>query len=82
MLLALHTLTAVGTLEQCGGEFSLCPDGSCALTQSGCGRCPAGQYACPLSKQCVASAADWQSCPSLKGTYLDWTLTGSMVCRS
>ena len=23
----------------CGGEYSLCTDGSCALTQSACGKC-------------------------------------------
>ena len=71
LLLVAATATA---LDHCGGEYSLCPDGSCALTASACGRCDAGAYACPLSTVCVATLDDYETCPGLTGTYLDWTL--------
>jgi len=60
----------------CGGEYSLCTDGSCALTQSACGKCATGQYVCPLSTKCMDSLDEYAaSCPDLKGTHYDWTLS-------
>ena len=40
-----------------------------------CGSSPTGKYVCPISKQCVNSAADYMNCPDLKGTFLDWTMS-------
>ena len=40
--------------------------------------CPApatGKYVCPISKKCINSVADYPSCPGLKGTHLDTSLT-------
>ena len=60
----------------CLGEFSLCADGSCTLTNgTGCGRCAAGEYLCPSDQRtCVPDAASYVHCPGLRGTHLDWTL--------
>ena len=65
VLLLATTATA---LDYCGGEYSICPDGSCALVATDCGRCDAGAYACPLSTTCLASLDDYESCPGLDGT--------------
>jgi len=62
-------------LKYCGGEYSVCSDGSCALTKAACGTCPAGTYVCPLSKTCLSSLDEYASCPGLNGTHFDWTLS-------
>ncbi|KAJ1456285.1 glycoside hydrolase superfamily [Pelagophyceae sp. CCMP2097] len=59
---------------RCGGEFSLCEDGSCVLTADQCGQCASGQYACPMSVDCVQDVASYESCASLTGTHLDDSL--------
>jgi hypothetical protein len=59
----------------CGGEFSLCKDGSCALLDSSCGKCKPGQYACPLGATCIDNLKAYTTCPGLTGTYLDATLS-------
>ena len=77
-MLALLTLAFRGPseLKFCGGEYSLCDDGSCALTKAACGVCAAGQYVCPLSTTCLSSLEQYAShCPGLTGTHLDWTLS-------
>ena len=75
MKLLLLSLPAAAFAASCGGEFSLCADGSCALTDRSCGRCAPGAYACPLSATaCVAGLAAYETCPGLDGTYLDASL--------
>ena len=70
------TLWAHEGAAHCRGEYSLCNDGSCALTEGACGRCAAGQYVCPLSTTCLTSLDEYAtSCPGLKGTHYDWTLS-------
>ena len=62
-------------LSHCVGEFSLCPDGSCALVQSLCGKCQPGQYHCPLDSTCLHRVTDYATiCQGLAGTHLDTTL--------
>ena len=46
-----------------------------ALTPEQCAQCPAGQYACPLSTACVATPDAIPTCPGLKGTHFDASLT-------
>ena len=78
-LLALLALLPPPTAAQatpCAGEFSRCPNGVCALVApQQCNQCAAGQYACPMSAACVASADAFTSCPGLKGTHFDATLS-------
>ena len=78
MLHALFALSGPATAAAqplCLGEFIPCSTtGACVLDASQCGDCGRGQYRCPLSKACVASAADYPSCPGLKGTHLDASL--------
>lgn len=62
----------------CIGQFEECPlTGACVLDASLCGApCTRGQYLCPMSKsECVASAADYSKCSTVKGTWLDASLT-------
>lgn len=41
-----------------------------------CGHCKRGEYLCPSDQQtCVASADAYKTCPGLKGTHLDWSLS-------
>lgn len=68
--------SAAAALSHCMGEFSLCPDGSCALVKSACGRCKPTQYACPLDKTCLHQVEDYATiCQGLAGTHLDSTLS-------
>ena len=69
--------TATAPSTPCYGEFSLCDNGSCALTLAACDQCAAGLYACPLSSSCFpgAGGASYESCPNLEGTHFDATLT-------
>ena len=65
---------------QCVGEFSVCPDGSCALVpQTECaGKCSGKTlYACPLSQglSCFDGKDFLASCPNLKGTHFDTSLS-------
>ncbi len=69
----------VATAAPCAGEFSLCPNGqTCALVTAtecavGCsGNTP---YVCPLSSSCFDGVDFLASCPGLKGTHFDSTLT-------
>lgn len=72
----LLTAGASVALDYCGGEYSLCDDGSCALVNStGCGVCDAGQYVCPFDNTCLDDLSDFRQCPGLKGTHLDATLS-------
>jgi len=67
---------AVRAQTPCAGEYSVCANGACALVPEACGSCTAGQYACPLSSTCAASAAAVAtSCPGLAGTHFDTSLT-------
>jgi hypothetical protein len=80
MFIALLALAAATAAAQspCFGEFSTCPNGSCALTLDACARCPATQYACPLSAACFApgvAGEGFSTCPGLAGTHYDTTLT-------
>jgi beta-glucosidase len=75
-LLGLAASAAAQT--PCFGEFSTCPNGSCALTLDACARCPAAQYACPLSTACFSpgdNGAGFSTCPGLAGTHFDTALT-------
>ena len=59
----------------CAGEYSLCPtSAACALVFEQCAQCAAGQYACPMSSSCVASADLVGTCPGLAGTHFDATM--------
>ena len=72
-MLSLALLGSASTklLDFCGGEYSLCDDGSCALTSGQCGVCPAGEYACPLSSTCLSSLEEYAtSCGGLEGASL------------
>eukprot|EP01083_Nonionella_stella_P096184 270313_1 len=66
--------------EPCLGEYQLCVNstGICGLTDQDCqsNHCnEAGQYVCPISKQCVSGSAGYLNCHGLTGTHLDWNLT-------
>jgi beta-glucosidase len=78
MLLAaviLWSVPPVRAVDFCGGEYSLCGDGSCALVPSrSCGICKTGQYVCPLSNTCFDSLDEYTKCPGLRGTHFDWSL--------
>ena len=64
-----------GAAAVCLGEFSLCGSGACSMSDD-CGQCERGEYLCPSDQRtCVASAAAYTTCPSLKGTHLDHTLS-------
>lgn len=73
-LLIFTTIATTKACHFCAGEFSVCPDGSCALVSSSCGICNVSQYACPLSKHCFNSIDEYVACPQLAGTHLDWRL--------
>jgi beta-glucosidase len=59
----------------CLGEFEICPTGECVLIADWCGKCTQGQYLCPDGQTCVQGAEGYLSCPAIKGTHLDWTLS-------
>lgn len=67
----------------CLGEYVRCPNnGACVLDISqDCDSCAAGQYLCPSigannSKTCIDDVSDYaKSCPGLKGTHLDSTIS-------
>ena len=65
--------------SDCLGEFQQCTSGECANSQNDCGKyCGSsadGKYVCPISKTCIDSVSDYPSCPGLKGTHLDTSLT-------
>eukprot|EP00729_Bicosta_minor_P009679 gene9679-21232_t len=70
---------AAGSLsgDSCIGEYQHCKGtGECTLFEcDGPGpHCTDGQYRCPISNYCVASAAALAACPGLKGGHLDHTL--------
>ena len=68
--------TAYTAPPVCEGEFALSNAGACCTMNGECGSCKRGEYLCPSDqKTCVASAADYDKCPGLKGTHLDWTLS-------
>ena len=73
--LALQAHAAKSHLDRCGGEYSLCADGSCALLKTSCNKCKPGQYVCPLSETCIDDLSAYHTCPKLKGTYLDTNLS-------
>ena len=68
---------------RCLGEYAWCnATGSCTL--SDCSSCAgADEYRCPLPDlshtppwaTCVKGAQGYASCPRLRGTHLDWTLS-------
>jgi hypothetical protein len=66
---------AVAAQEPCAGSYSLCKDGPCALTKDVCGTCKKGEYVCPLSATCVASAVDVGGCKGSIGTHYDPSLS-------
>ena len=75
LLFAAAAAAAAAAQERaCAGEFSLCPSGACALTFETCGNCASGQYSCPLTADCAASAAGVAQCPGLAGTHFDVSL--------
>ena len=78
LVLAALVPGAASAATPCFGEFSRCPLGDCALTLDACGRCPASQYACPLSTACFAPGAagsGYATCPGLQGTHCDTALS-------
>ena len=73
---------AAASRGKCLGEYGWCNQtNSCTL--SDCTSCSAGEYRCPLPDTshsppwatCVRGAAGYRTCPHMKGTHLDWTLT-------
>jgi hypothetical protein len=73
---ALLLPAACTALSYCAGEFSLCPDGSCALVPSACGHCQPTQYHCPLDGTCLHRVEDYATiCQGLAGTHLDTRLS-------
>ena len=59
----------------CLGEFSMCASGACSMSDD-CGQCKRGEFLCPSDQRtCVPNAAAYTTCPGLKGTHLDWTLS-------
>lgn len=76
-LLLVATLAPLAAQQApCAGEFSRCPTtGACALVPQQCAQCPSGQYACPMSSACVPTADAYTTCPGLKDTHFDATLT-------
>ena len=75
LLLCSVATVASAQLQPCVGAYSTCPNGACALTPDACGTCSAGQYACPLSATCAASAAAVSSCAGSAGTHYDSSLS-------
>eukprot|EP01084_Bolivina_argentea_P093488 168142_1 len=80
MFVALLCLVYVHqTSSECLGEFQQCESGECANSPNDCGKyCPSsstGKYVCPISKTCINSVVDYPSCPGLKGTHLDASLS-------
>ena len=75
VIVVLHTTTSSN--ETCLGEYQLCTNGVCALTDADClRRChEAGEYVCPITKQCVSGAEGYLECGGLKGTHLDYNLS-------
>ncbi len=76
-LLLLTLLASAAAAPQfCAGEYSTCPvSGVCALVSTQCKQCTtAGEYACPLSSACVASADLVATCPNTSGTHFDTSL--------
>jgi beta-glucosidase len=59
----------------CAGEWSTCSNGVCALVASQCNQCAPGRYACPFSSSCFDGAAGFSTCPGLKGTHFDSSLS-------
>ena len=77
-LLLVVTLIQTTSAAPCRGEFSTCPDGTCALVpQTECGRCSGTTpYACPLSTTACFDGENYLiSCPGLKGTHFDTSLS-------
>jgi hypothetical protein len=80
-LLLLAGSAAHAALPPCAGEFSLCPNGqTCALvTATECAAPCSGAtpYVCPLGGAAPAcfDGRDYASCPGLKGTHFDSTLS-------
>merc|ERR1719410_2905557 len=66
-------------VSDCLGEFQQCSSGECANSPNDCnkycGSSANGKYVCPISKKCIDSVSDYPSCPGLKGTHLDTSLT-------
>jgi hypothetical protein len=68
------------TNEACIGEYVRCPNnGACVLdVNQDCGACASG-YLCPtldgVEAKCIDTIADYGTCPGLKGTHLDATLS-------
>lgn len=73
LLACIAALAPHTAANACLGEYSVCA-GSGECTLGPCGLCAAGQYLCPDMHTCVAAAADYVTCPGLRGTHLDWTL--------
>ncbi|XP_065837827.1 uncharacterized protein [Oscarella lobularis] len=78
VLVVFSALTASAfASSSCLGEYQQCPSsGDCVLDPSLCGRCKQGQYLCPLDqKTCVDLADAYKTCPDIKGTHFDWTMS-------
>jgi beta-glucosidase len=81
-VLSLALLAGAAAAAPCAGEFSLCPNGqTCALvTATECAAPCSGAtpYVCPLggaAPACFDGADFLASCPGLKGTHFDNTLS-------
>eukprot|EP01084_Bolivina_argentea_P119379 211672_1 len=79
LLLLLYTISICHVSSDCLGEFQECKSGECANSPNDCGKyCGSsanGKYVCPISKHCINSVSDYPTCPGIKGTYLDTSLT-------
>jgi len=58
----------------CLGEFTPCPNGACTMGSS-CLDCKPGEYLCPSDQTTCVALADYLTCPGLKGSHLDPSLS-------
>jgi len=78
-LILLLSVTNIVATATCLGEYVQCPNGSCVLdaTQD-CNACTSG-YLCPTiagyPTACISDVSKYKTCPGLKGTHLDATIT-------
>ena len=80
LIAAIGTMATTATATTCLGEYVQCPNnGACVLdaTQD-CDQCDSG-YLCPTftgqAPRCIPDLSSYTSCPGLKGSHLDATLT-------
>ena len=66
--------------SSCLGEFQQVSTGECTMSPNDgnnkyCKAPSTGKYVCPISKVCIDNVGQYPSCPGIKGTHLDTSLT-------